>query len=154
MVCVRGLTLGADDYVAKPFGTAELVARVEAVLRRRQPGAQIVTPPSFADGDLTIDFEARRAWLSGSPIPLTQQEYRVLYQLALNVGRITERGELLERVWGAARQDQTGLLSAAIGRLRRKIEVDPSRPRRVLTRRVLGYGLAAPIVRPSGPAAS
>jgi DNA-binding response OmpR family regulator len=151
---VRGLQLGADDYLAKPFATEELVARVEAVLRRRQPGGQIITPPALADGDLKIDFTARRVWLRGSPIPLGQQEYGVLYQLALKAGRLIERDLLLERVWGAARKGRTELLYAAIGRLRRKIERDPSRPRRVLTRHGLGYVLQAPIVCPSGPAGS
>jgi two-component system KDP operon response regulator KdpE len=140
---VRGLNLGADDYVTKPFGAQELMARVEAVLRRsRQDSAAV--PLVFVSGDLTIDLSTQRVLLRGQEVHLTPSEYKLLYHLALNAGRILVQQELLRRVWGPGYEDQPEVLHTTVRRLRRKIEPNPAAPRYVLTRRSIGYFLAAP----------
>jgi two-component system KDP operon response regulator KdpE len=141
---VRGLTLGADDYVTKPFGADELLARVEAVLRRRGAAAPMVTRPPLVDGDLAVDFARHRVTLGGREVHLTPHEYRLLYHLASNAGRVLVHEEILRRVWGSGYEDQTEVLHTTVRRLRRKIEQDPSAPRHLLTRRGIGYMLAAP----------
>jgi two-component system, OmpR family, KDP operon response regulator KdpE len=97
---VRGLRAGADDYVTKPFGAEELLARVAAVLRRSREGPQQRTPSVFVSGELTIDFAARRVSVGGREVYLTPSEYKLLQHLALNAGRVLVQDELLRRVWG------------------------------------------------------
>ena len=140
---VRGLHLGADDYMTKPFGAAELVARIEAVLRRNQHVPEVVTP-LYASGDLTIDFAEHRVVVRGRDVHLTPHEYKLLYHLARNSGRVLVQDELLRRVWGVGYENQAELLHTTVRRLRRKIEADPSGPHYVLTRRGIGYLLTAP----------
>jgi two-component system KDP operon response regulator KdpE len=140
---VRGLRLGADDYVTKPFWADELIARVEAVLRRSS-GAPRVRFERFTDGGLEIDVAAQRVTVHDHEVELTAQEYKLLLCLALNAGRALMHGELLRRVWGVGYEEQTELLHTMVRRLRRKIEDDPAAPRHVLTRRGVGYTLAAP----------
>ena len=155
---LRGLRLGADDYVTKPFAAAELLARVEAVLRRsRQGGAAGAggdgrVPPPFASGGLAIDFAARRIIVGGREVQLTPTEYRLLHHLAANAGRVLVHEELLRRVWGPGYEGQPAVLHTTVRRLRRKLEPDPAAPRYVLARRGLGYTLAAPSP-PAAPAA-
>jgi two-component system, OmpR family, KDP operon response regulator KdpE len=141
---VRGLRAGADDYVTKPFGAEELLARVAAVLRRCRQDGGTEAPAVFACGDLVIDFAARRVAVGGREVHLTPSEYRLLQHLALNAGRVLVQDELLRRVWGPGYEDQPEVLHTAVRRLRRKLEPDPAAPRYVLTRRSTGYVLAPP----------
>ena len=138
---VRGLDVGADDYVTKPFAAEELLARVDAVLRRSR-AARTVSSPEFDSGELHITFAEHRVTLRGRVVELTPGEYRLLAELAENAGRVMLQDELLARVWGPAYPGATELLQTAIRRLRVKIEEDPHAPHYILTRRGLGYELA------------
>jgi DNA-binding response OmpR family regulator len=143
---VRGLHLGADDYVTKPFGAAELVARIEAVLRRNRHVPEVIAP-RYSSEDLVIEFGEHRVAVGGQEVHLTPQEYKLLYHLARNPGRVLVQDELLRRVWGVGYESQAELLHTTVRRLRRKIEADPSNPRHLLTRRGIGYLLATPTPR-------
>lgn len=136
---VQGLAIGADDYVTKPFSAEELLARVDAVLRRAEAGRPETAAADF--GDLHIDYAQHRATVAGREIDLTPGEYRLLERLALNAGRVVVQDELLRRVWGQGFEGETALLQTAIRRLRSKIEDDPAAPRHVLTKRGVGYWL-------------
>jgi len=142
---VRGLRLGADDYVTKPFSADELLARVDAVLRRSDAGRAVESHP-FHDGDLRIEFAQHRVTLRGHDVELTPTEYKLLAQLASNAGRVMVQEELLRRVWGPGYDHASELLHSAVRRLRVRIEDDPASPRRILTRRGVGYLLAKPSV--------
>jgi len=135
---VRGLRAGADDYVTKPFSAEELLARVEAVLRRSE-GAHAPDTRTFEGDGLRIDFAERRVSVDGREVELTASEYKLLSQLALNAGRVMVPDELLRRVWGAGYEGASELLHTAVRRLRRKIETDPAQPRYILTKRGIGY---------------
>ncbi|HEY6959642.1 MAG TPA: response regulator transcription factor [Candidatus Limnocylindria bacterium] len=137
---IRGLDVGADDYVTKPFAAEELLARVDAVLRRSR--AARPTAATFHSGDLHIAFAEHRVTLRGRDVELTPGEYRLLAELAENAGRVMLQDDLLSRVWGPAYPGATELLQTAIRRLRVKIEDDPHAPRYILTRRGIGYELA------------
>jgi two-component system response regulator VicR len=136
---IRGLKLGADDYVTKPFSAGELLARVEAVLRRAEAARTTNVAPAFDGGDLHIDFDEHHVTLRGREVELSPGEYRLLEQLATNAGRVIVQDELLRRVWGPGYSGATALLQTAIRRLRRKIEDDPASPRHILTKRGVGY---------------
>ncbi|HKV59114.1 MAG TPA: response regulator transcription factor [Ktedonobacteraceae bacterium] len=143
---VRGLDLGADDYLTKPFSVEELLARVRAVLRRSQiaskEGAQ--GPQSTATtGELTIDYTQHLVTLAGKEMTLTPTEYAILAYLAQNMGRIVTQDLLLEHVWGSEYLGESHMLQVNINRLRRKLEVDPSQPRYILTKVGVGYSLAS-----------
>jgi DNA-binding response OmpR family regulator len=135
---VRGLRNGADDYVTKPFSAEELLARVEAVLRRSE-GAHGPEVATFECDGLRIDFGERRVSVDGHEVELTASEYKLLSQLAANAGRVLVHDELLRRVWGAGYEGASELLHTAIRRLRRKIEADPAQPRYIVTKRGIGY---------------
>ncbi len=139
---VAGLTLGADDYVVKPFSPRELVARVQAVLRRSdgvRPDPAVV----FTHGDLVLDTRKRRLFLEGAPIPLTPHEYSLLHALMAHPGRVFTRDELLARLYpGKSAVVIDRVVDVHIGKLRQKIETDASAPRRVLTVRGVGYRFA------------
>ena len=135
---VRGLRMGADDYVTKPFAADELLARIEAVLRRSQ-GTVHNAVPRFASGELAIDFSQHRVTVRGEDVHVTPQEYKLLYHLAQNAGRVLVQDELLRRVWGAGYEAEPELLHSTVRRVRRKIEEVPSVPRYLLTRRGIGY---------------
>ena len=139
---VRGLQLGGDDYIVKPFGHLELLARIRSVLRRTAGYAQPPEQP-YASGDLQIDFARRRVTVAGEPLRLTNTEYHLLEVLARNAGHIVENDVLLQRVWGYERGDESESLKVLIYRLRQKIEPDPANPRYVLTERGVGYSFAA-----------
>jgi two-component system, OmpR family, KDP operon response regulator KdpE len=139
---VRGLRLGADDYVTKPFGVEELVARVEAVLRRRRPPEQARRAP-YRNGELTIDLQRNRVLLGGQEVVLTPVEHRLLAVLARQAGRVLPQDELLSEVWGPGYAGDSELLHTAVRRLRRKLNDDPIQPRFVHNRRGLGYWLPA-----------
>jgi DNA-binding response OmpR family regulator len=137
---IVGLDLGADDYVAKPFSTKELVARVRAVLRRaRGPLAAAPEPTRvLVDGDLEVDITARQARRAGEVVSLTAREFELLAFLMRNPNRAFRREELLERVWGYSFGD-TSTVTVHIRRLREKVEDDPSAPRYLATVWGVGY---------------
>jgi two-component system response regulator VicR len=142
---VRGLRLGADDYVTKPFSAQELLARVEAVLRRARPpetGERRSGP--IALGDLRIDPQAKRVTLAGQEVRLSPTEYRLLECLAEHAGVVLSRDDLLTRVWGEAYKGEDEILRVTLWRLRQKLADDPATPRYIVTRPGLGYMLAAP----------
>lgn len=141
---VRGLQMGADDYVTKPFSAKELLARVEAVLRRSRLSDMSTTQPSFSCPGLTVDFLARRVVVRDKEVQLSPTEYRLLHCLAANAGRVMTQEELLEAVWGSHYRGQYEGLRMYVLRLRKKIEEDPRDPRYVITRPGIGYMLAAP----------
>jgi two-component system, OmpR family, response regulator ResD len=134
---IVGLRLGADDYVVKPFSVAELVARVDAVLRRvdTSPAAE----PPLAFGELSIDPTGRRATLRGDEIHLTQREFELLLFLARHPGQAFSRHQLMDRVWRYAYISDTSTVTVHIRRLRAKLEDDPARPRRLETVWGVGY---------------
>ena len=139
---VRGLQQGADDYVTKPFSAAELLARIDAVLRRARR-ASTVKAPRLVNGGLSLDFEENSIRLEGEEVVLTATEHKLLYHLALNAGRLVVHEDLLTRVWGMGYETDLELLHSAIRRLRRKLKDDARRPRYIVTRRGIGYVLNA-----------
>lgn len=136
---VRGLELGADDYVTKPFGPRELSSRIKAVLRR----AEIPTPAEQSiirvDDRLQIDFNLRQVIVDGQVIKLRPTEYRLLYHLVNNAGWTMPHETLLAKVWGHEYRDETHYLRLYITYLRQKIEKDPANPQYILTERGIGY---------------
>jgi DNA-binding response OmpR family regulator len=135
---VRGLQLGADDYVTKPFSFEELLARIHAVLRRTSVSVQTV-----ALGDVVIDFAQMRATNRSVPVTLTPREFAVLQHLSERAGRVVSRDELLRAVWGYRETTVTRTVDNFMARLRRKIEADPHRPRFIQTVHGDGYRLTA-----------
>jgi len=136
---VRGLELGADDYVTKPFNHLELMARVRAVLRRLDMPAPASRAPSFRSGELEVDFARQEARLRGEPLDLTPTEYKVLYHLVRNAGHVLQHATLLAKVWGRDYVDETDYIRVYIRRLRDKLGDDPENPRYIRTERRLGY---------------
>jgi DNA-binding response OmpR family regulator len=136
---VRGLELGADDYLAKPFGHRELTSRVKALLRRSQMAGPAPKSAIRVDDDLTIDFEQREVIVRGEPIRLRPTEYKLLYHLVTNAGRLLTHEVLLTRVWGREYRDDPQLLRLYITYLRQKIEPDPAHPKYILNERGVGY---------------
>jgi DNA-binding response OmpR family regulator len=141
---IRGLDLGADDYLTKPFSVDELLARVRAVLRRTQFMAndQAVSMRATTFGELSIDFTQHLVTMAGREITLTPIEYRIISYLALNAGRVVTQDLLLEHVWGAEYVGESHMLQVNVNRLRRKLEADPTHPRYILTKVGIGYLLA------------
>src|SRR5260370_19877348 len=138
---VAGLEAGADDYLTKPFGAPELIARVKALMRRAKQYTKEATTPSFTTGDLMVDFSQHQALRAGEPINLTPTEYRILAHLARNAGRVVTQDDLLPKIWGPAYRDEAHLLRVNIARLRQKVEPEPSNPKYVITRPGIGYSL-------------
>jgi DNA-binding response OmpR family regulator len=141
---VKGLELGADDYLTKPFSHLELFARIKAVLRRAEGIAPVSALPSFVSGDLAIHFDSREVTRGGQPVKLTPTEYNLLYLLVRNAGRVLPFGTLLTKVWGDDYRSETDYLKTYISRLRRNLGDDSEHPRYILTERGLGYRFAAP----------
>ena len=141
---VKGLELGADDYITKPFDHLELLARVRAVLRRLDLKAPKSRVPSFRSGALEIDFDAQEARLDGEHVALTPTEYRLLEHLARNAGWVVPHATLLSRVWGREYTSELDYLRVYVRRLRDKLGDDPARPRYIRTERGVGYRFIAP----------
>ncbi len=142
---VKGLKLGADDYVTKPFNVQELLARIEAVLRRTRSPDAPEGPRELTYGDVSIDFLLRKVTVRGQEIALTLTEYKLLSLLMGNAGRVMLHRELLTRVWGPEYQGELEYLRAYILHLRRKIEEDPHRPKYILTQSGVGYIFVNPV---------
>ncbi len=138
---VAALDAGADDYVVKPFGIEELLARIRAALRRFSPADAI---PPFVSKDLTIDFESRLVNVRGRAVHLTPKEYDVLKYLVGNQGKPLTHRRLLQAVWGPDYGNETENLRVVINQLRKKIEADPARPKYILTEPWVGYRFQAP----------
>ncbi len=141
---VKGLELGADDYVTKPFNHLELMARVKAVLRRLEMPAPASRMPSFKSGELEVDFAEQEARLGGRRLDLTPTEYKVLYHLIRNAGHVLEHGTLLARVWGREYVDEVDYIRVYILRLREKLGDSSESPRYIQTERGVGYRFIAP----------
>jgi two-component system, OmpR family, KDP operon response regulator KdpE len=146
---VVALDAGADDYVVKPFGIEELLARIRAALRRYAPGDAI---PTFTAKDLTIDFENRQVVVRGRDVHLTPKEFDVLKHLVGNLGKPLSHRRLLQAVWGPEYGEETENLRVVINQLRKKIESDPARPKYILTEPWVGYRFQAPKGAPAKPA--
>jgi two-component system KDP operon response regulator KdpE len=136
---VKGLRMGADDYLVKPFSLKELEARVQAVLRRRHLLPTPAENPVYADEELVIDGKRGEVRRKGEPVRLTATERRMLLYLVKNAGLVLSPSQLLERVWGADYIDEVEYVKVYVWRLRQKIEPDPSEPRYIVTERGLGY---------------
>jgi DNA-binding response OmpR family regulator len=136
---VRGLDLGADDYLIKPFSATELLARVRAVLRRSLVSKDVSQSRFFEHGNLRIDFARAEVWRGNQPVSLSATEYRVLLQFAHNIGTVLSAEDLLASVWGAEYRSDKEILWVSIARLRQKLEDDAHNPKHIVTRSGLGY---------------
>jgi len=135
---VRGLDVGADDYLVKPFSIMELLARVRAVLRRAQV-SETGQDRFFTHANLRIDFARAEVWLGEQLVYLSATEYRLLLQFTHNIGKVLTAEELLTSVWGPEYREDKEILWVTIARLRQKVEDDPHQPRHIVTRSGLGY---------------
>jgi len=141
---VAGLEAGADDYQTKPFASKELLARVNALLRRSQVYAGNGGPDIFETGELRVDFDQHMAYKADRPVDLTPTEFAILALLARTPGQVQPSRTILQKVWGPAYRDEVHLLRVNVARLRRKVEDVPSQPRYVLTHARAGYSVAEP----------
>lgn len=139
---ISALDLGADDYVNKPFGIGELLARIRAVTRSRNQGKPVETV--FHAGGLTIDTKRHHVELEGQPVKLTPKEFDLLLLLVRNAGRVLTHKQILNTVWGPAHTEDVQYLRVLIGQLRQKIETSPAEPTFVLTEPGIGYRLRDP----------
>jgi two-component system KDP operon response regulator KdpE len=141
---VKCLELGADDYLTKPFGVDELLARVRAVLRRTESARTQPTKSSFTCEGIEINFADRRVTVSGREVALTPTEYKLLQELVLNANKVLTHSMLLGKVWGPEYGSEKEYLRVFISRLRKKLEPDPINPRYLLTIPGVGYQFKAP----------
>ena len=138
---VAALDLGADDYLTKPFGTEELLARMRVALRHALLIAQGDDEPVFTIGDLRVDFAHRQVLVNEQEVHLTPIEYKLLITLIQHAGKVVTRRQLLHEVWGPTYTDESHYLRVYMGQLRHKLEADPTRPRYLLTEPGVGYRL-------------
>jgi two-component system KDP operon response regulator KdpE len=138
---VAALDSGADDYVTKPFGTDELLARLRAALRRASPDGG----PLLEIGELVLDLDKRTVSIAGKPVSLTPNEYSLLRLFARNEGKLLTHPTILREVWGPAYDEESHYLHVYVSQLRRKLEPDPARPRYLLTEPGAGYRLVNPL---------
>lgn len=138
---VKGLNLGADDYIVKPFSASEMLARVRSVLRRAKRSAPDMAESVFSRGELQIDFARAEVRLSGEPVSLSATEYRLLLQFAHNAGKILTAEDLLRNVWGEEYSEEKEILWVSISRLRQKLEKDPKKPEMIVTHSGEGYSM-------------
>jgi two-component system KDP operon response regulator KdpE len=136
---IQALDAGADDYVTKPFGTGELLARMRVALRRAATGEN--AEPVFRAGELEVDFATRRVHVGPREVRLTRTEYNLLALLARHAGKVLTHRQLLKEVWGPNAVSETHYLRVYMGQLRHKLEADPARPRWLLTETGVGYRL-------------
>lgn len=134
---VKGLELGADDYITKPFSPRELTSRVRAVLRRTEGASS--TGVIEVDDRLKIDFDRREVWVEGKLVKLRPTEYRLLYHLVQNAGWVISHDQILAKVWGYEYRDEPHYVRLYVNYLRQKLEEDPSNPKYILTERGVGY---------------
>jgi DNA-binding response OmpR family regulator len=136
---IRGLELGADDYVTKPFSPRELSSRVKAVLRRLDSSAGTIHGLIVVDDRFKIDFDRREVWVDNELVKLRPTEYRLLYHLVQNAGWVVTHDQLLAKVWGYEYRDEPHYVRLYINYLRQKLEKDPANPKYILTERGVGY---------------
>jgi two-component system KDP operon response regulator KdpE len=136
---VQCLDLGADDYITKPFGKDEFIARIRAVMRRAEAANATPTLPSVKSGELEIDFSRRKVTVKSKEIELTSTEYALLKELALNAGKVLTYTHLLQKVWGTDYADEREYLHVFVSRLRAKLETNPKNPRYITTVSGVGY---------------
>jgi two-component system KDP operon response regulator KdpE len=136
---IAALDNGANDYITKPFGTGELLARLRVLRRYQQPSSR---PEVFRSGHLAVDLAARMVKVRGETVKLTATEHALLVLFVQNAGRVLTHGHLLREIWNAQDTEQTGILRVYMGYLREKLEDDPAKPRLLLTEPGVGYRLA------------
>jgi two-component system KDP operon response regulator KdpE len=136
---VNCLDLGADDYIVKPFGASELIARIGSVLRRTRASDVSPAATAFTSGDLVINFPRRQVVSAGMEVKLTRTEYALLQELALNAGKVLTHTHLLRKIWGPEYREEREYLHVFVRRLRSKLEPDPNNPRYILTVSGVGY---------------
>ena len=136
---IRGLELGADDYISKPFSPREMVSRVKAVLRRTETPSPPIHEKIVVDERLSIDFDRREITVDGTLVQLRPTEFKLLFHLVQNAGWVVPHDQLLAKVWGYEYREETHYLRLYINYLRQKLEADPANPRYILTERGVGY---------------
>jgi DNA-binding response OmpR family regulator len=141
---VQALKMGADDYITKPFSPSELLARIEASLRRRLLADQMEVRPSFVLHDLVINFAERRVIVGDQPVSLSATEYKILYELASRAGMALTHDQILQRVWGPEYSGEAELVRSFIRNLRRKLNDNARNPRYILTEPQVGYRMPKP----------
>jgi two-component system KDP operon response regulator KdpE len=141
---VQAFELGADDYLTKPFGVGELLARVKAVLRRSRWSEKTVRAGHLHNGDVVVDLERHEVVVSGDHVELTPTEFNLLVYLMENSGKVLSHRMILQNVWGPEYGDEHEYLRVYIGHLRQKIEPNPSKPQHIITKRGIGYCFEAP----------
>jgi two-component system KDP operon response regulator KdpE len=150
---VKGLEGGADDYLVKPFSHLELFARIKAVLRRAELPAPISAIPSFTAGDVTVHFDSHEVTVKGETVRLTPIEYKLLYQLVRNAGRVLPFDSLLSKVWGDEYRGDMDYLKTYVSRLRKKLGDDSENPHYIVTERSVGYRFMRQAPSPDNSAA-
>ena len=141
---VKGLQVGADDYITKPFKSVELLARVQAVMRRSEMSPVSNEEQPFHCGDVSVDFGRREVTVREELVKLTPTEYQLLYHLAKNAGRVLSYRTLLGRIWGREYLEETNYLKVHIQHLRQKLDDDPADPKLIFTERTAGYRFVRP----------
>jgi len=136
---IKGLELGADDYVTKPFSPRELTSRIRAVLRRGDFSRDEESGKIIVDDRLTIDFDRHEVWVEGELVQLRPTEYRLLYHLVQNAGWVLTHDQILNKVWGYEYENEPHYVRLYINYLRKKLELDPADPQYILTERGVGY---------------